>query len=474
MPPPKSRQGSRSCLKNSSETVTKKILHLVFTLLAFAGRVQSADLDGAKISLHAYQGPAVVSARSLEKFKLQVSVDPKGETKPLAIRIELPNSGPNTWPSADVEVLDTSGRGLLVQRTGIEWFKMLIPLPEGITTCIVQALEPSDGWPKPTPEKERVIQDRASGVQMRIAKWHDGRAAALSIRFDDSHPTQLTKAVPILREHGFRGTFMINPGASEPGSRRTSDYEQHRSEWESLASQGDHEFANHSAHHRGGFGDADMEAEIGEAARAIWKLTPGRSKLTALNLGGGTRWDNTHTLRYYLDKYHHFDASENSTGMDDSYGNRVENFRRILDQHLQRGLWCRIHYHYIGDGLSSSEANFRAALDIVEQARDKLWIAGMADIHKYQTERNASKLTLLKSDERSLTFKLTCTVNTTLYDQPLTIEMTHAASWDQQKVKIRNAQGTVIPARKIHVDDTGTLRFDAPCRDADYFIELGS
>ena len=63
-------------MKNSSETVTKKILHLVFTLLAFAGRVQSADLDGAKISLHAYQGPAVVSARSLEKFKLQVSVDP--------------------------------------------------------------------------------------------------------------------------------------------------------------------------------------------------------------------------------------------------------------------------------------------------------------------------------------------------------------------------------------------------------------
>jgi hypothetical protein len=444
----------------------KRILPHVFTLFALGGQVQSADLGDVKISLPAYQGPAILSAKSLEKFKLQLSVDPKGETKPLTVRIELPNSGPNTWPAADVEVLDTSGRALLVQRTGIEWFKMLIPLPAGITTCIVRALEPTGGWPKPTPDKERVIQDPVSGVTMRIAKWHDGRAAALSIRFDDSHPTQLTKAVPVLREHGFRGTFMINPG--------TSDYEQHRSEWESLARQGDHEFANHSAHHRGGFGDTDMDAEIGEAAQAIWKLTPGRSKLTALNLGGGTRWDTTHTLRHYLDKYHHFDASENSTGMDDSYGNRVENFRRILNQHLQRGLWCRIHYHYIGDGLSSSEANFRAALDIVRQARDKLWIAGMADIHKYQTERNASKLTLLKSDKRSLSFKLASAVDTTLYDQPLTIEITHPASWDQQKVKIRNAQGTELPATKATVDDNSTLRFDAPCLEADYFIELGS
>ena len=141
---------------------------------------------------------------------------------------------------------------------------------------------------------------------------------------------------------------MICQGASEPGSRRVSDFEQHRAEWAALAKQGDHEFANHSAHHRGGFGDEDMEMEIGEAARAIWKLAPDGSKLTALNLGGGTRWDTTRTLRYYMDKYCHFDASENSTGMDDSYGDRVGNFRRILEQHLQRGLWCRIHYHYIG------------------------------------------------------------------------------------------------------------------------------
>ena len=40
----------------------------------------------------------------------------------------------------------------------------------------------------------------------------------------------------------------------------------------------------------------------------------------------------------------------------------------------------------------------------------------MADIHKYQTERNASKLTLEKSDPKRLTFRFTCQTDATLYE----------------------------------------------------------
>jgi peptidoglycan/xylan/chitin deacetylase (PgdA/CDA1 family) len=305
-----------------------------------------------------------------------------------------------------VEVRDEAGTAMLVQRSGIEWENLGVPITEKVSAFIVQAVEPSVPAPKATSEKDRVIQDATSGAEVRIANWPQGRVAALSIRFDDSHPTHLSKAIPILREYGFKGTFMVNPGPKEPGSRQSYSFETQHAEWEAVMKQGDMELANHSAHHRGAKGDEDMENEIGSAAEAIWKLTPGKSKLTALNLGGGTRWETTRTLRYYLDKYHHFDASSGSLGMDDSYGGRVEAFRKALETHLQRGLWCRVHYHYIGERLSSSEANFRAALDIAKQHQDKLWIAGMADIHKYQTERNASKLTLVKADERSLTFQL--------------------------------------------------------------------
>ncbi|MBI2479384.1 MAG: polysaccharide deacetylase family protein, partial [Planctomycetia bacterium] len=264
-------------------------------------RAQAVDLGGVKVTLGGDQGLAVVRAERLARFKLRVDVDAMGETKPLAVRVELPNSGTNAWPAADVEVRDADGKALLVRRSGIEWFKMLVPLPVGVTSCVIQAVEPPGGWPpKPTSDRDRAIQDNVSGVRMRVAKWHDGRSAALSIRFDDSHPTHLTKAVPILDEYGFRGTFMICPGASETGSRRISEFERSRSEWEAVARTGEHELANHSAHHRGGLGDEDMESEVREAAQAIWEMTPGKSKLTALNLGGGTRWETTHTLRYYL------------------------------------------------------------------------------------------------------------------------------------------------------------------------------
>ncbi|MDZ4288716.1 MAG: polysaccharide deacetylase family protein [Prosthecobacter sp.] len=445
---------------------------IIFLLALIAAATQAADLGGAKVGLNDYHGPAVTQVQRLEPFKLRVDLQANGETKPLILGVELPSSGPNAWPFADVEVRDATGKTLLVRRTGIEWFNMLIPLPAGLTTCFIQAIPPPGGWPKPTSDKDRAIQDSATGLRMRIAKWHDGRTAALSIRFDDSHPTQLTKAVPILREYGFRGTFMINPGAVEPGSRRTSDFQEHLPEWEALSKQGDHELANHSAHHRGALGDADMEAEIGEAARAIWKLTPNRSKLMALNLGGGTLWETTHTLRHYLDTYQQFDASENSTGMDDSYGNRVENFRRILQQHIQRGLWCRIHYHYIGDGLSSSEANFRAAMEIAKQNAASLWIAGMADIYKYQTERNAAKLTLLTSDARHLTFQLTCPVDAALYDQPLTIEAAPPAAWASQKLLIKDSQGAALPTTPAQVENASALLFHVPPQDGTYSISV--
>ena len=437
----------------------RTVLHIQLAIVfATALNAQSLDLGGVKVSWERYTGLATFTATSIGKFKLSVQVDCKGETQPLTLRIELPSTGRNAWPANDVEVRDAAGQAMLVQRSGIEWEKLLIPLPHNLTSCVVQAVEPVGGWPKATSEKDRVIQDAASGAEVRIANWPQGRMAALSIRFDDSHPTHLSKAIPILREYGFKGTFMVNPGPKEPGSRQSYSFETQLAEWEAVMKQGDMELANHSAHHRGAKGDEEMESEISSAAAAIWKLTPGKSKLTALNLGGGTRWETTRTLHYYLDKYHHFDASSGSLGMDDSYGGRVEAFRKALETHLQRGLWCRVHYHYIGERLSSSEANFRVALDIAKQHQDKLWIAGMADIFKYQTERSTAKLSLVKSDAKSLAFQLDCATDATLYDQPLTLEFIPPPTWDATKVTVQSEAGALIVSKLVQSGTQKLLR----------------
>jgi len=440
---------------------------IILGLFSIVGaHAQSLDLGGVKVSLDRYQGPAKVSALSLDKFKLRAQVERMGESRPLSVRVELPKSGRNVWPANDVEVLDEKGAAMLVRRSGIEWENIIVPINEKVSAFIVQAVEPSVPLTRITSDKDRVIQDATSGVQVRIANWPQGRTAALSIRFDDSHPTHLSKAIPILREYGFKGTFMVNPGPKEHGSRQNYSFETQHADWEAVIKRGDMELANHSAHHRGAKGDDDMNREIGSAAEAIWKLTPDKSKLMALNLGGGTLWETTRTLRHYLDKYHQFDASSGSLGMDDSYGGRVDAFRKALQTHIERGLWCRMHYHYIGDGLSSSEANFRAALDIAKEHQDKLWIAGMADIHKYQTERNSARLSLVKSDAKSLVFQLDCATDAMLYDQLLTLEVSSPAT----KVVIKDEAGASITAQVIEVGGARLLRFEVPPQNATFSI----
>lgn len=439
-------------------------------LLTGLGFAVAGEVAGVKVNLTDDTGPATLAVEATDKYQLRINIDPQTEKQAITLQVELPISGPNTWPINDVVVFDSNRQALPVRRSGIEWHILRIAVPPDQRTLLIQAVKPEIEPPPVRPEKERSVTDPHTGISASIAGWHDGKRAALSIRFDDSHPTHLSKAIPILNQYGFRGTFMVNPGGHPPNSRKRSAFEDHRDQWEAVARRGRHEFANHTLNHSGADNDESMEREVGEAAQAIWKLFPEKSKLTALNLGGGTQWVTTRPLRYYLDKYHSFDASANSTGMDDSYGNRVATFRRLLEAHIERGLWYKVHYHYIGEGLSSSEANFRAALDIAKKHQDQLWIAGMAEIYKYQTERRAAGLEIEHNGPSGVTVKLSCDTPFPLYDQPLTLEVTVPEVWARQRVVIGDAKNEELKARTVATPDGTRLRFEVRPTDAEFVI----
>ncbi len=420
---------------------------------------QSADLGGVRISLDPATARAALRVTRAAPFELRIQLEQRDPAQALALLVELPKTGREVWPANDVEVRDVTGQALLVERSGIEWEKLRIPLPAGVETCVVRAVEPPGGWPRATPEGERRLQ--ANGLQVRLAPWPQGKQAALSLRFDDSHPSHLDTVIPILREYGFKGSFMVNPGPKEPGSRQNFPFETRQAEWAAAVQSGAIELANHSAHHRGARDDADMDREIGDAAAAIRRLLPGGSPLLALNLGGGTRWQTTRTLRHYLDRHQLFDASSGSLGMDDVYGGRVEALRVALERHLERGLWCRVHYHSIGEGLAASEANFRAALDHVRQRQDKLWIAGMSEIHQYQTALASARLRQQDAAAGRLTFKLEVGTDPALYAQPLSLEVTPPVG-TKRVVLVREGGVEIAP-------ETGSpLRFALPPRSALY------
>jgi hypothetical protein len=427
------------------------------------------------VAIDDYHGPATIQARSAGRYRIEIDFDPGTESQGVVIRVDLPISGRDAWPAADVAVLDAQGHPMPVRRAGIEWHWLQIPVPPEPSTFVVHAIHVAGDGLRNRPEKERHATNPETGLTATICKWHDGRRAALSIRFDDSHPTHLSTAIPILDEYGFRGTFIVNPGTPAGGSprpRQHSAFQDHLGEWQAVAQGGRHELANHTLDHQGARNDEEMDYQIGAAAQAIWALSPDKSKLIALNLGGGTWWTTTRTLRFYLDKYHLFDAASGSTGMDDVYGDRVPRFRQRLEKHLETGGWYRVHYHAIGKGLSSSEENFRAALDIAREHEYDLWIAGMADIYKYQTERNAAILTLENNGPGRTDLRLSCSATPELYDQPLTIEVTLPKSWPPGRVRVQNARHEAIATRSHEANGKAALRFDVAPRDARYSLSV--
>jgi len=435
----------------------------------------SADLAGVTVVIDNYQGPATVQARSAGRYRIEIDFDPGAESRGVVIRVDLPISGRDAWPAADVEVLNAKERPVPVRRAGIEWHQLHIAVPPERNTFVVHAVTVPSGGPQIRPEEECHATDANTCVSATICRWHDGRRAALSIRFDDSHPTHLSTAIPILNEYGFRGTFMVNPGTPDDGSprpRRRSAFQDHLSEWQAVAQRGRHELANHTLDHQGAANDEETAYQIGAASQAIWELCPNKSKLLALNLGGGTWWTTTRTLRFYLDKYHLFDASSGSTGMDDVYGDRVARFRQLLERHLESGGWYRVHYHAIGKGLNSNKENFRAALDIAKAYEADLWIAGMADIYKYRTERSGATLTLEHVNPGRVDLRLSCSTPPELYDQPLTIEVTLPKSWPPRQVRVQNAHHEAIATRSHKANDEAMLRFDVAPRDALYSLLL--
>ncbi|HID74464.1 MAG TPA: hypothetical protein EYP56_00530 [Planctomycetaceae bacterium] len=448
----------------------------VVSPLLHGGTFGAVDVDGVKIELADAAGPATVRAEMVAKHNLRIDVDPRGVRQPLTIRVQLPISGRGYWPAEDVVVVDASGEPIAARHNGTAWEEFTITVPPVRASYTVRAVQPKAPRPRVFPEEERSVADPTTGVRAKITNWYNGRRVALCLRFDDSHPTHLSTVIPLLRQYRFRATFMINPGTPDQRSPRRwrSAYQEHKAEWEAVAREGDQEFANHTAHHRGAADDEEMEHEIGDAAKVIWSLFPHRSKLLALNLGGGTWWVTKRPLRYYLDKYPSFLVT-GSLGMDDTYGNRVAAFR----QHLERNLapnrlgWCKVHFHSVGKGAASSEENFRAVLEIIKQHESQIWIAGLADAYKYLTERRGAKLSIRSTGSDRVALELSCTTNPELFDHPLTIDVGLPEPWARSHVVVTDVQGNVLAANRVPTLAGGEtlLRFNVPPTDTTCLIE---
>ena len=109
------------------------------------------------------------------------------------------------------------------------------------------------------------------------------RLGAVSLTFDDGHPSQLSKAVPMLDRAGLRGTFYLNP--------RGDDWRKTLAPWTDVARRG-HEIGNHTLSHtcsnnfwggRGGLEDRtldEIETDILTAQQRLVEIAPHQADWT--------------------------------------------------------------------------------------------------------------------------------------------------------------------------------------------------
>jgi hypothetical protein len=393
------------------------------------------------------------------RVRIQLAFDaaPEGFDQLLVLQVDFVPR----WPGYeyDIQVVDAEGTPVPARRqSGLER-QLMIAVPARNRTYYVQATRPGQEDPTPPPEGARTAQEPETGLAATICRWYDGRRAAVSLRFDDSYPSHILTAIPILREYGYCGTFFINPGSGEFLARRGA--------WESCAAAGDQEFANHTMHHRGARDDAEVDHELGEAATYIRSLFRGKSELLCVNLGGGTVWTHAMPLRHFFHKHRLVDPRPRlAISMTND---RANAYKDLLDQAIQTGAWAVALFHQIGSPWVS-EATFRSVLETTREREQQLWIAGMAAVHKYERERDHSALSMRTGAPDEVRLALTCRTDPALYDQPLTIELTLPDEWAPQAVRVRSAEGAAVEVREVGGARPAVVRFDLPPSDGEYLI----
>lgn len=98
--------------------------------------------------------------------------------------------------------------------------------------------------------------------------WPKGAQAAISLSFDDGLQSQLDHVVPMLNQHGLRGTFYLNPHDLKEKPYLPRSWQDEQARWQPVAAAG-HEIGNHTIMH-----PCSLNIDVSEWTRNLfdWKL----------------------------------------------------------------------------------------------------------------------------------------------------------------------------------------------------------
>ncbi|MFC1714739.1 polysaccharide deacetylase family protein [Candidatus Poribacteria bacterium] len=237
----------------------------------------------------------------------------------------------------------------------------------------------------------------------KSSPWPDGYSGALSLTFDDGSPSQLKKAIPILNDLGFGGTFFVCP--------RGDDWMDKLSPWRRVFESG-HEIGNHTISHTcsralspapnkrclENMTLGDVEADIVEASKRIRILIPEQESFTFCYPCYNNHVGEGSTRQSYVPIVaKHFPAGRgvgefpfgNYPATCDLHylwswpveGKSGVELTGLAERTAAFSQWGIMTFHSIDEGrLSVPQWAFRELCEFLDRHRERIWVAPMITV----------------------------------------------------------------------------------------------
>jgi oligosaccharide reducing-end xylanase len=294
-----------------------------------------------------------------------------------------------------------------------------------------------------------------------VATWLGFRNAAITYTFDDGCPNQFTKAIPMLNEFGFGGTFFT-----------VTSWSPNWSALQNAVLQG-HEVGSHTVTH------ADLStldknaqnAELENSANAIYSHIEGLHGLTLAYPYCRPSLDSL-TRLYYFAARHCQGNIESSTPVDlmnisslicgelGSVNSSVV-FQQKADTASSSHGWCVYLIHGIdGDGGYSNlaSATLRESLEYLDANPEKFWVGTFGNVVRYIQERNCLSVTELEELDDTIKIEVSDTLDNAIYNHPVTLRRPLPENWGYAAGL---QAGLEIHTTVVEISSVKYIQFDA-------------
>ena len=306
----------------------------------------------------------------------------------------------------------------------------------------------------------RIYGAQTADTLSEVGTWQGFRSGAVSFTFDDNTPNQISVALPMFDQHGFKMTFfpVINWGPN----------------WTALraAALNGHEIGSHTVSHANlsSLSNDQQAVELRNSQDAINSHVQGQKCLT-MAYPSGALGNASICRQYYVaargvsgvvvpkTPSDFMNISSIVCGNQGSI-QRTSDFTSKADVAASSNGWIVFLIHAIDNesGYSpTSSTQLKGALDYLSQNKGRFWVSTFSNIARYIKERNSVSVNQISVKDTIITLAVTDTLNNSIYNYPLTIRRILPQGWFSAKV---TQNGKILNSQIVNANSKIYIMFD--------------